>query len=148
LDNAGKTVSYTDPVEIDAVEHGQSIAELAADINAGKVETLIILGGNPVYDAPVDLDFRAALDKLLRESGERQEALREGQQGPPPQVTIQLSSSHNDTTDYCHWHVPGTHYLEAWSDARAHDGTVSIVQPMILPLYEGKSAHEIVAIFT
>jgi molybdopterin-containing oxidoreductase family iron-sulfur binding subunit len=138
LDNAGKTVSYIDPVEVDAVEHVQSISELAADINAGKVETLIILGGNPVYDAPVDLDFQAALNKLLTNPNKKDVA----------PVVVQLASSHNDTTDYCHWHVPGTHYLEAWSDARAIDGTASIIQPMILPLYDGKSAHEIVAIFT
>ena len=138
LDNAGKTVSYTDPVEVDAVEHTQSISELVVDINAGKVETLIILGGNPVYDAPADLDFKTGIEKLLTNSSKKDVA----------PVVVQLSLAHNDTTDWCHWHVPGTHYLEAWSDARAHDGTASIVQPMIQPLFDGKSAHEIAAIFT
>ncbi|HZU29650.1 MAG TPA: 4Fe-4S dicluster domain-containing protein, partial [Candidatus Angelobacter sp.] len=116
------------PVEADAVEHGQSIRELIDDMNAGKVDTLIILGGNPVYSAPVDLDFNAALDKV---------ALR-----------IQSSIYKNETTDKMHWHVPATHYLEAWSDVRSYDGTATIMQPMIQPLYDGRSPHEILAIFT
>ncbi|HKD44732.1 MAG TPA: TAT-variant-translocated molybdopterin oxidoreductase [Candidatus Angelobacter sp.] len=138
LDNAGKTVSYTDPVEIDPVECTQSIGELVSEINAGKVETLVILGGNPAYDAPSDLSFIDALNKLLT-NWSKQET--------PPSI-IQLSLYNNDTTDYCHWHVQEAHYLESWGDCRAHDGTVSIIQPMILPLYGGKSAYEILAIFT
>jgi molybdopterin-containing oxidoreductase family iron-sulfur binding subunit len=133
LGNVGTTVTYTDPVEIDAVEHAQSIRELVADINAGKVETLIMIGGNPVYNAPADLDFQSALKALLAGQGKQ---------------AVQLSLYHNDTTEYCTWHVPEAHYLESWSDARAHDGTASIIQPMISPLYDGKSAHEILAIFT
>ncbi|HEY6272149.1 MAG TPA: TAT-variant-translocated molybdopterin oxidoreductase [Terriglobales bacterium] len=137
LENAGKTVTYIDPVEIDPVEDVQSISELTADINAGKVETLVILGGNPVYDAPADLDFKSALEKLLTNAGKKNVA----------PVTMQLSLYNNDTTDYVHWHVPAAHYLESWSDARSDDGTASIIQPMIMPLYDGKSAHEIAAIF-
>jgi len=128
LGNIGQTVSYIDPVEVDAVEHGQSIRELVSDMNAGKVDTLIILGGNPVYNAPVDLEFEKALDKV--------------------KLRVQLSNYKNETTDYVHWHVPEAHYLEAWSDARSYDGTASIIQPMIMPLYDGKSAHELLAIFT
>ena len=64
LGNIGQTVTYIDPVEVDAVEHGQSIRELVADMNAGKVETLVIIGGNPVYNAPVDLEFAKALEKV------------------------------------------------------------------------------------
>ena len=128
LGNVGQTVSYIDPVEVDAVEHGQSIRELIADMNAGKVETLIIIGGNPSYNAPVDLDFVKALDKV--------------------KLRIQFSSYKNETTDHMHWHVPETHYLEAWSDARSYDGTATVIQPMIMPLYEGKSAHEVLAMFT
>jgi MoCo/4Fe-4S cofactor protein with predicted Tat translocation signal len=138
LGNVGQTVSYTDPVEIDAVEHAQSIGELVQDINAGKVETLIIIGGNPVYNAPVDLDFASALKKLVINANNRD----------VPPVTVQLSLYDDDTTPWCHWHVPEAHYLESWSDVRAHDGTASIIQPMIAPLYDGKSAHEILAIFT
>jgi molybdopterin-containing oxidoreductase family iron-sulfur binding subunit len=133
LNNVGQTVTYTDPVEIDPVENVQSIRELADDIHAGKVETLIMFGGNPVYDAPADVKFEDAIESLL---------------ATPDKIVVQLSQSHNETTDYCHWHVNEAHYLEAWSDGRAHDGTATIIQPMIQPLYDGKSAHEILAIFT
>jgi MoCo/4Fe-4S cofactor protein with predicted Tat translocation signal len=136
LGNVGKTVSYTEPVEIDPVEHVQSVRELVDDINAGKVETLIIIGGNPVYNAPADLNFADALNRLLT-NVDKKDA-----------VVVHLSNFHNETTDHVHWHVPEAHYLESWSDARAVDGTVTIIQPMILPLYNGKSAHEILAIFT
>src|SRR5262249_39846142 len=134
LGNVNKTVTYIDPVEIDPVEHAQSIRELADDINAGKVETLIIIGGNPVYNAPADLSFHEALNRLLT-NADKKDA-----------VVAHLSNFHNETTDYAHWHVPEAHYLEAWSDARAVDGTATIIQPMILPLFNGKSAHEILAI--
>ena len=133
LGNAGQTVTYIDPVEVDVVEHAQSIRELADDINTGKVETLIILGGNPVYDAPADLKFADALKKLVDDSGK---------------MVVQLARYQNDTTDFAHWHVPETHYLETWSDGRSYDGSVTIMQPMIEPLYNGHSAHELLAIFT
>jgi MoCo/4Fe-4S cofactor protein with predicted Tat translocation signal len=128
LGNVGQTVTYIDPVEVDAVEHGQSIKELIADMNAGKVDTLVIIGGNPAYNAPVDLDFVGAVDKV--------------------KLRIQFSSYKNETTDYMHWHVPEAHYLEAWSDARSYDGTASVIQPMIMPLYDGKNLHEVLAMFT
>jgi len=128
LGNVGQTVTYIDSVEADPVEHGQSVRELVADMNAGKVETLIILGGNPVFNAPVDLEFDKALAKL--------------------KLGVQLSIYKNETTDHVHWHVPEAHYLETWSDVRSYDGTASVVQPMIAPLYDGRSAHELLAIFT
>ncbi|MGH9570419.1 MAG: molybdopterin oxidoreductase, partial [Candidatus Angelobacter sp.] len=95
LGNAGQTVTYIDPVEIDPVEHAQSIKELAAEIDAGQVETLIILGGNPAYDAPADLNFGAALKKLVDDSSK---------------LVMQLAIYKNDTTDFAQWHVPETHY--------------------------------------
>ncbi|HEY2115704.1 MAG TPA: TAT-variant-translocated molybdopterin oxidoreductase, partial [Candidatus Angelobacter sp.] len=128
LGNVGQTVTYIDPVEVDAVEHGQSIRELIADMSAGKVDTLVIIGGNPAYNAPVDLDFVGAVEKV--------------------KLCIQFSSYKNETTDYMHWHVPEAHYLEAWSDARSYDGTASVIQPMIMPLYDGKNGHELLAMFT
>jgi len=133
LGNAGQTVTYIDPVEIDPVEHAQSIRELADDINAGKVETLIILGGNPVYDAPADLEFGQALEKLVSDQN---------------RMMVQLAIYKNETSNFATWHVPMAHYLESWGDARSFDGAVSLIQPMIAPLYDGKSANEIVAIFT
>ncbi|HEY1940390.1 MAG TPA: TAT-variant-translocated molybdopterin oxidoreductase [Candidatus Angelobacter sp.] len=127
LGNVGQTVSYIDPVEVDAVEHGQSIRELIDDMNAGKVDTLIIIGGNPAYNTPVDLGFVQAVNKV--------------------KLRIQLSNYKNETTDQMHWHVPEAHYLEAWSDARAYDGTATIIQPMIMPLYDGRSGLELLAMF-
>ncbi len=123
LGNVGKTVIYTDPIEAQPVNEMESIRELAADMHAGKVETLLIVGGNPVYNAPADLEFEKALNNVgLR--------LRLG--------------IYNDETSYrCHWFVPQAHYLESWSDERAYDGTACIVQPLIAPLYDNHSAHEI-----
>ncbi|HEY1524606.1 MAG TPA: TAT-variant-translocated molybdopterin oxidoreductase [Candidatus Angelobacter sp.] len=127
LGNVGQTVTYIDPVEVDAVEHGQSIRELIADMNAGKVETLVIIGGDPAFNAPVDLDFVGAVEKV--------------------KLRIQFSSYKNATGDQMHWHVPEAHYLEAWSDARSYDGTASVIQPMIMPLYDGRNGHELLSMF-
>lgn len=125
LGGVGKTVTYTDPVEADPIDHLGSLKTLVGDMAAGKVSLLVILGGNPVYTAPADLDFAAQLEKVA--------------------MRIHLGQSTHETARLCHWHVPEAHALEAWSDARAFDGTVSIVQPLIEPLYGGKSAHELLA---
>jgi MoCo/4Fe-4S cofactor protein with predicted Tat translocation signal len=138
LGNVGQTVNYIDPVEVDPVEHTQSIRDLVNDINADQVEVLIMVGVNPVFEAPADLDFVAALEKTL---GHRDV------QGNPDRVIVQLALYKNDTTGYCNWHIPETHYLESWSDVRSYDGTATIIQPLILPLYDGKSAHELLAVF-
>ncbi len=128
LGNVGQTVSYIDPIEVDPVEHTQSIRDLVADMNDGKVDALVVIGVNPVYEAPADLNFQDALGKVR-------------------EISVQLSLHRNDTSDYVQWHIPQAHYLEAWSDARSYEGTVSIIQPLILPLYDGKSAHELLAVF-
>ncbi|HEY6047183.1 MAG TPA: TAT-variant-translocated molybdopterin oxidoreductase [Pyrinomonadaceae bacterium] len=130
LGNAGKTVFYSDPIEANSVDQTQSLRELVGDIDAGKVDTLIIIGGNPAYNTPIDLrlDFNR-LDKKVR-------------------LRAHLSLYNNETSDICHWHIPAAHYLESWSDARTIDGTATIVQPLISPLYEGKTAHEIIALFS
>ncbi len=125
LQNAGKTVIYTDPIEVRPVHQMESLRALVSDMNSGIVDTLIMLGGNPVYNAPVDFGFAQALNKVA--------------------MRIHLSSYQDETSDLCHWHVPEAHFLEAWSDVRAFDGTISIVQPLITPLYGGKSAHEFLA---
>ena len=126
LGNVGKTVHYTAPVEANPVNTIDSLKELVGDIQAGKVETLFMLGVNPVYNAPADLDFAHNL-------------LRVG-------LRICVSLYSDETAELCHWHIPETHFLEAWGDARAFDGTVTIMQPLISPLYNGKSAHEVLAI--
>jgi len=128
LGNVGKTVFYTDPVDANPVSRSESLHELVEDMRAGKVDLLLILGGNPAYDAPADLEFASAL---------KSNAVG---------LKVFLGTHRNETAELCQWHVPEAHYLESWSDARAYDGTVSIIQPLIEPLYGGKSAHEIITI--
>ena len=125
LGNVGATVTYGPPVTRTAADGIGSLRELIGDMAAGRVEVLLMLGGNPVYDAPADLAFGFQLEKV---------ALR-----------VHLSQSVDETSALCHWHVNEAHFLEAWGDIRAYDGTVSIIQPLIAPLYGGKSALELVA---
>jgi molybdopterin-containing oxidoreductase family iron-sulfur binding subunit len=123
LGNVCKTVSVAagplNPVPSDQLGDFKA---LAADLNAGKVDWLVILNANPIYDAPADLDFLAGFNKA--------------------KVVVHLGSHVDETGQIAHWHIPAAHYLEYWSDARAYDGTVSIVQPMIDPLYGGRTAHD------
>ena len=111
---------------IGAPEQHAALRELVAEINGSKVQMLLIIGeSNPVLSAPADLGFEKAVKSV---------ALR-----------IHSGLFFDETAAQCQWHIPAAHYLEAWSDARTFDGTVSIVQPLIQPLYGGKSAHEVVA---
>ncbi|MGD1215063.1 MAG: TAT-variant-translocated molybdopterin oxidoreductase [Terriglobales bacterium] len=128
LGNVGQTVLYTEPVDANPVNRNESLHALVEDMRAGKVDLLLILGGNPAYDAPAELEFASAL---------KSNAVN---------LKVFLGTHRNETAELCQWHVPEAHYLESWSDARAYDGTVSIVQPLIEPLYGGKSAHEIITI--
>jgi MoCo/4Fe-4S cofactor protein with predicted Tat translocation signal len=130
LGNVGETVFYTDPVDANPVGQAESIKGLAADINAGKVDLLVILEGNPAYDAPADLDFANVLKN-----------------GKVP-LRVHLGIYQNETAELCQWHINEAHELETWGDARAYDGTVSIMQPLIAPLYNGKSALEFVALLS
>jgi MoCo/4Fe-4S cofactor protein with predicted Tat translocation signal len=126
LGNVGKTVVYTEPVELGPLS--DSLPELVSEIRAGKVAALVILGANPVYTAPVDLRFAETLVKV--------------------RYRIHVGLFTDETAELCQWHVPETHYLEAWGDTRAYDGTVGIVQPLIAPLYRGVSSLEVVNLFT
>ncbi|MGC1650190.1 MAG: TAT-variant-translocated molybdopterin oxidoreductase [Candidatus Sulfotelmatobacter sp.] len=130
LGNIGKTVFYTDPVDANPINQTESIRDLVADINGGKVDLLIILDGNPAYDAPADLNFADALKN-----------------GKVP-LRVHYGLYQNETAELCQWHVPATHELESWGDARAYEGTISIIQPLIAPLYNGKSALEFVALLS
>ncbi len=126
LGNNGETIIHTDPVVAESGNQLNSLRELVKDMNSGTVDTLLIMGGNPVYTAPDDFKIQDALSKVS--------------------LRIHLSTDQNETSNLCHWHIPETHFLETWSDARAFDGTVSLIQPLIAPLYEGsKSAHELIA---
>ncbi|HEY3038142.1 MAG TPA: TAT-variant-translocated molybdopterin oxidoreductase [Pyrinomonadaceae bacterium] len=129
LGNVGKTVFYTDPIEANSVDQKQSLQELLKDIDDGHVEMLVIVGGNPVYNTPADLKLNQ--DRMFK-----------------TKLRVHLSQYKDETSNLCHWHIPESHYLEAWSDTRSYDGTVTIVQPLIEPLYQSKSAHELLAVFT
>ncbi len=101
------------------------LAALVADIEAGKVESLLIIGANPAYDAPADVDFSAALRKV--------------------KSSFHLGLYVDETASLCSWHAPEAHFLETWGDARAADGSVRLAQPLIDPLLGGKSALEVLA---
>jgi molybdopterin-containing oxidoreductase family iron-sulfur binding subunit len=109
-----------------AAPHAASINRLAEDMAAKRVTNLVIIGGNPVYDAPADLDFAAALGQV--------------------RTSVHLSLYDNETSRLCTWHVPRAHELESWGDGRAWDGTIGIIQPLILPLFEGLSPIELLAV--
>jgi molybdopterin-containing oxidoreductase family iron-sulfur binding subunit len=125
LGNVGTTVLYTDRVDASPVDHMASLRELVADIEMGMVDLLVIIGANPVYSAPADVRFGEQLAKV--------------------KLRVHLGLYEDETAELCHWRIPATHALESWSDVRAFDGTVTIMQPLIAPLYRSKSAHELLA---
>ncbi|MGH7894723.1 MAG: TAT-variant-translocated molybdopterin oxidoreductase, partial [Candidatus Binatia bacterium] len=125
LGNVGHAVVYTEPVEAEPQPQLPMLGTLADDMRAGRVELLLVLGGNPVVTAPADLQFADGLDKV---------ALR-----------IHLALHDDETSLQCHWHLPEAHYLESWGDVRAYDGTTTLIQPLIAPLYSGKTATEVMA---
>jgi molybdopterin-containing oxidoreductase family iron-sulfur binding subunit len=116
--SVAKFSDYTHPLPSDQIG---DLKSLVADLNAGKVDWLVVLNANPIYNAPADLNFAAAFEKA--------------------KMTAHLGSHVDETGQNAQWHIPAAHFLESWSDARAYDGTVSIIQPMIDPLYGGKTAH-------
>ena len=124
LGNVGKTVTVSaEPLNPLPSDQIADMKALVADMNAGKVDWLIILNANPMYTAPADLGFAAAFNKV--------------------ETVAHLGMHLDETGQISHWHIPAAHYLESWSDARAYDGTVSIVQPLIDPLYGGRTAHDV-----
>ena len=124
LGNVGKTVTLSASGEQAPTDQIADIKALVADLNAGKVDWLIILNSNPVYDAPADLDFKTALGKA--------------------KISVHLASHIDETGSEAIWHLPAAHYLESWSDVRSYDGTVSIIQPLIEPLYGGHTSHDLI----
>lgn len=127
LENSGKTVRYLEPVEVRPSHERGTLGDLVTDMAAGDVEVLLILGGNPVYNAPGELNFEQQLARIPKR--------------------IHFSESYDETSFLCDWHIPATDALESWGDVRAWDGTTTIVQPLIAPLYEGRTVHELLALF-
>ena len=125
LGNVGTTVLHTDPLQPQPESQSESLADLVADMKADEVDMLVILGGNPAYDGPADLDFAGAMSQVG--------------------AVTYLGTYINETSARSHWHLPQSHYMEAWGDARAYDGTATIQQPLIEPLYSSRTALEIVA---
>ena len=128
LGATGNTLDYVQPISEGAVgagEEASALRGLVDEMNAGVVDLLVVLGANPVYTAPADLDFASAVRKVRR--------------------TVHLGLYTDETAALSTWHVPEAHFLESWGDARAADGTVSIVQPLIAPLYAGRTALEVLS---
>ncbi|MCB1184388.1 TAT-variant-translocated molybdopterin oxidoreductase [bacterium] len=123
LGNVGHTVSYL-PIQTPQIRF---LPELVEALNKGQVETLVILGGNPVYTAPADLDFAAAMQKATHR--------------------VHLATHDDATSKLATWHIPQAHYLESWGDAMGWDMTHLSVQPLIAPLFGGKTATEVLSAF-
>lgn len=123
LGNVGKTVFYTESVEFHPQNQLNSLRELTEDIKSGVVKTLFVLGANPAFTLPPDLNFATLITQIPR--------------------SIYLGTEFDDTAALCTWHVPQAHYLESWGDAKSFDGTVSLQQPLIESLYGGKTVYEI-----
>jgi hypothetical protein len=128
LGNFGKTVFHTDPVEASSVDQLASLLDLVKDLDAGAVDVLVIIGGNPAFNSPVELGMGDRLKKA--------------------KLRIRLGLYNDETSQVCQWQVPETHFLETWGDARAFDGTVTIQQPLIAPLYGGRSPMQLLQSFT
>ncbi len=128
LGNVGKTVFYTDPIEANPTDQLGSLADLLRDLDAGAVELLLIVGGNPVFNAPVEWGVKQRFTKA--------------------RMRMRLGLYEDETSEVCQWHLPESHALECWGDGRAYDGTVTLQQPLIEPLYGGRSANEVLAMFT
>ncbi|MGN6277715.1 MAG: molybdopterin dinucleotide binding domain-containing protein [Sphingomonas sp.] len=117
-------VDWIAPVDSDPRPHGQSLAALSAELHAGKVDTLIVIGANPVYAAPPELRFAEAMKRAV--------------------LSVVATTIPNETSVAAHWQLPLSHALESWGDYRAPDGIASIAQPLIRPLHDSRSAIELI----
>ncbi|MCY2959857.1 MAG: 4Fe-4S dicluster domain-containing protein [Planctomycetota bacterium] len=125
LGNTGRTLVLTEEPDDVPRDPAAALGELVRAMDAGEVTELVVLGGNPVYDAPADLDLRRALRKAP--------------------LSIHLGTTRDETARACTWHLPRAHELECFGDARSWDGTLCTIQPLIAPIYERRSEIELVA---
>ena len=124
LGSLGTTLRFSDPILADPPDGAHSLATLVDDIGKDKVSTLVIVGTDPAYMAPADLQFRQALQKV--------------------ELRIHAGLHVDETASLCHWHVPLQYDLESWGDARAVDGSVSLIQPLVKPFYDVRAASVVV----
>ncbi|HKJ31222.1 MAG TPA: TAT-variant-translocated molybdopterin oxidoreductase [Balneolales bacterium] len=122
LDNNDKTVAYYDVPTFDEGYDIERFYKLTSDLKAGKYDALVMIGTNPVFTAPSDLDFTSALKAT--------------------KTTVLLSEYHDETARQTQWHVNRAHFLEQWGDGTSYTGVKSVIQPLILPLFDGKSEIE------
>jgi len=125
LGNVGQTLVYRQPAFAEPVDPIASLSELSKDLESRAADSVIILGGNPVFTAPTDFQFGEKLSRA--------------------RFSLYLGLYEDETTTRCRWHVPEQHFLESWSDARAVHGQTGIIQPLIAPLYGGISVHRLLA---
>ncbi len=125
LGSPGHALRHVVDPDGERTSHPAAIGELAAAIRGGQVTTLVLLGGNPAHDAPADLGFAELLTTV--------------------ETSIHLGLYEDETGTRCSWHLPRAHYLESWGDARGWDGTRGVIQPLIAPLYDGRSDLELLA---
>ena len=125
LGNVGKTLVYTEEPASPPADPAAALAALVREMDAGTVETLVVLGGNPVYDAPADVEFRRALRKVP--------------------VSLHLAHYRDETSRACTWHLPRAHALESWGDSASWDGTRCLQQPLIDPIFPRRTPLEILA---
>ncbi|HMR74813.1 MAG TPA: TAT-variant-translocated molybdopterin oxidoreductase [Polyangiaceae bacterium] len=128
LENVGKTVFYTEDPRGEAPSRLADLKALTAELNGNKISSLMILGSNPAYTAPSDLNFAAAIPKAA--------------------TTVHVGLYDDETAKLCGWHVNEAHWLESWGDSTAPDGTVSLQQPLIAPLFNGKSVCEVLGMLS
>jgi len=121
LGNNGSTIQYRSMAH-SAIPRTDALKELADDLRSGTIDTLVIADSNPVYDAPADLEFSRAVGAAAR--------------------IIHFGLYRDETAEFAEWHVPQAHFLESWGDAGASDGTLSVIQPLIQPLFNGTAATE------
>jgi molybdopterin-containing oxidoreductase family iron-sulfur binding subunit len=127
LGNVGATVVHTRPVLGDAAPSAAALAELARAVQAGQVDTLVVTAWNPAYAAPAALGLGALLEKVPN--------------------AIYHAIREDETSRRCSWRVAAAHPFETWGDARARDGSVTLVQPLVAPLYESVPAVDLLAAF-
>lgn len=122
LGNAGTTVTYLELPYLDDQNNRDAFTEVVNAVNNEEIDTVVIIGGNPVFNAPADLNFAEALNSA--------------------EHVIHLSDYYDETSKMANWHVNRAHFLETWSDGYSYTGASSIIQPQIEPLFDGKSEIE------